>query len=86
MEVDNVDITWDIFKNEFLEKYFLAQVRSRKEIEFLQLKQGNMNVVDYADKFEELLRFFPLYNGVEVEGCVKFESGLRPNIKQFICY
>lgn len=45
-------------------------------------------MVDYAAKFEELSRFCPLYNYVEAEGskCVKFESGLHPEIKQFIGY
>lgn len=47
-----------------------------------------MKIADYAAKFKELSRFFPHYNGVEAEGskCIKFESGLRPEIKQFIGY
>lgn len=67
---------------------FPTDVRSRKEIGFLELKQGNVTVVDYATKFEELSRFCPHYNGMEVEGskCVKFESYLRPEIKMFITY
>ncbi|MCI37731.1 cellular nucleic acid-binding protein, partial [Trifolium medium] len=37
-------------------------------------------------KFEELCRFAPHYNTMEVEEdkCVKFENGLRPDIKQLI--
>lgn len=59
---------------------------SKKDIEFLELKQGNMTITDYAAKFEELSRLCSHYNGVEAEGskCIKFESGLRPKIKQFI--
>lgn len=47
-----------------------------------------MIVADYATKFEELSRFYPHYNGMETERskCVKFESGLRSKIKQFISY
>lgn len=47
-----------------------------------------MTVVEYAAKFEELVRLCPHYNGVEAEGskCVKFESNLRPEIKKFIGY
>lgn len=59
-------ITWVVFRGAFLKKYFPAYVRSKKEIEFLELKQGNMTVADCAAKFEELSRFFPHYNGVEV--------------------
>ncbi|MCI49767.1 cellular nucleic acid-binding protein, partial [Trifolium medium] len=37
-------------------------------------------------KFESLCAFSPHYNTVEAESdkCVKFESGLRPDIKHFI--
>ncbi|XP_050915506.1 uncharacterized protein LOC127130564 [Lathyrus oleraceus] len=39
-------------------------------------------------KFEELSRFCLHYNGADPEGskCVKFKSGLHPEIKQFIGY
>ncbi|XP_050919394.1 uncharacterized protein LOC127136927 [Lathyrus oleraceus] len=61
---------------------------SKKEIEFLVLKQGNMNVVESAAKFEELVNFCPCYNGAAAEWskCIKFESELRPEIKQGIGY
>ena len=80
-------ITWGVFKEEFLEKYFPADLRSKKEIEFFELKQRNISVADYAAKFEELSRFFPHYNdvGAEVSKCIKFESGLHPYvIPQFL--
>lgn len=43
---------------------------------------------DYEAKFEYLSRFYPHYNGVDAEGskCMKFESGLDLEIKQFIVY
>jgi hypothetical protein len=88
LEVAGIVITWDSFKDEFFGKYFPTDVRNKKEIEFLDLKQGNMIVADYPAKFKELLRLCPHYNVVGAEGskCVKFESGLRPQIKQFIGY
>lgn len=63
-------------------------MRSKKEIEFLELKQGNMTVIDYTAKFEELSRLFPHYSGVkyEVSKYIKLESGLLLEIKQFIRY
>lgn len=47
-----------------------------------------MFVADYATKFEELSRYGPCYNDVDVEGskCVKFKNGMRPEIKLFIGY
>ncbi|CAJ2628527.1 unnamed protein product [Trifolium pratense] len=52
----------------------------------MELKQGNMSVAEYSVKFEELCAFSPHYNTVEAENdkCVKFESGLRPDIKHLI--
>ncbi|XP_050878573.1 uncharacterized protein LOC127082382 [Lathyrus oleraceus] len=76
------------YKSEFLDKYFPADVRSHKEIEFLELKQSNIYVIDYASKFEELPKYCLHYNGVNVEGSksVKFENALHQKIKQFIDY
>ncbi|XP_050908642.1 uncharacterized protein LOC127122334 [Lathyrus oleraceus] len=88
LEVVGIAITSSNFKNEFLDKYFPADVCNHMEIEFLELKQGNMYVANYAAMFEKLSRYCPHYNGVGAEGskCVKFESGLCPEIKQFIGY
>ncbi|XP_012567361.1 uncharacterized protein [Cicer arietinum] len=77
-------ITWAIFKNMFLIKYFPEDIRNRKEMEFVKLEQGNMTVAEYAAKFEELSRYYPLYVGEagEKSKCIKFEMGLRPEIKK----
>lgn len=58
-EANGKMITQVVFKGAFLEKYFPVDVRGKKEVEFLELKQGNMTVADYASKFEELSRFCP---------------------------
>lgn len=64
VEAAGTEIMWENFKTEFLKKYFHADVCSKKEIEFLELKQGNMIVVDYAVKFKEYSRFCLHYNGL----------------------
>ncbi|XP_050877291.1 uncharacterized protein LOC127081044 [Lathyrus oleraceus] len=78
----------DALEVKFLEKYFPEDVRSKKEIEFLELKEGNMIVAKYSTKFEELMKLSPHYNGVVVEGskCIKFENELKPEIKKGIVY
>ncbi|MCI57702.1 GRAS family transcription factor, partial [Trifolium medium] len=45
-----------------------------------------MSVAEYSVKFESLCAFSPHYNTVEAEEdkCVKFESGLPPDIKHII--
>ena len=81
MEVVCTTIILTNFKKDFLDKYFPAIVPNPKEIEFLELMQGNMYMVDYATKFEEL--YCPQYNGMDVEcsKCVKFVNGMHSGIK-----
>jgi hypothetical protein len=88
LEAAGTMITWAVFKGEFLGKYFPEDVRARKEVEFLELKQGDMTVAEYAAKFGVLIKFSPYYNDIDAETskCIKFENGLRPEIKQFIGY
>ncbi|MCI81100.1 hypothetical protein A2U01_0102372, partial [Trifolium medium] len=47
-----VVITWEMFKRKFLMKCFPADVKNKKVVEFMELKQGNMSVAEYAAKFE----------------------------------
>ena len=61
LEAKGQFVTWDVFKRVCLEKSFPEDVRYKKEMEFLELKQGNMTVVENETKFEELVRYFPHY-------------------------
>ena len=85
---DGTVVTWLVFKDAFLEKYFPEDVLGKKEIEFLELKQENSSVGEYASKFEELVKFCPNYNtaGSERSKCLKFVNGLRPEIRQGMGY
>ena len=44
LEEDEI-LTWTIFLNGFYEKYFLESVREEKEVEFIELIQGNKTVL-----------------------------------------
>ena len=39
LEAEGQVVTWEVFKRVFLEKYFLEDVRNKKEVEFLVLDQ-----------------------------------------------
>ncbi|XP_061340226.1 uncharacterized protein LOC133286788 [Gastrolobium bilobum] len=80
------EITWAIFKDAFLEKFFPQSIRNRKEIEFLELKQGNMTVGEYVAKFEELSRYSNYIQNQPNEEWLttKFEFGLKPELKSMI--
>lgn len=45
-------------------------------------------MIEYAARFMELAKFYPQYNDANVEfsKCIKFETGLRPEIKRAIGY
>ncbi|XP_043725598.1 uncharacterized protein LOC122672164 [Telopea speciosissima] len=59
LEVAHPVITWEIFKQAFFGNYFLTSVRKKKEIELAELTQGPKSVLQYQQKFEELLFFAP---------------------------
>ena len=61
LEGAQTHITWDVFKMHFYKKYFPASVRNAKELEFMNLRQGTLNVVEYTTKFEELYKFSTIY-------------------------
>jgi len=44
-------------------KYYPRDAKKVKEREFLSLKQGNMRVMEYVPKFNELSRFPPTSGG-----------------------
>lgn len=86
--VGGAAIPWATFRQAFLEKYFPEDVRTKKEMEFLELKHGGMMVAEYAAKFERLVHYCPQYHGEAEERskCVKFMNGLRPEIKMAVNY
>ena len=54
-------------------------MRYAKEVEFLQLTQGNKSVAEYAERFKHLGRFYTMPLDEEWH-CRKFENGLRGDI------
>ncbi|XP_058760882.1 uncharacterized protein LOC131634252 [Vicia villosa] len=85
---EGIKVTWALFRDAFLENYFPEDVHGKKEVEFLELKQGNGIVAEYAAKFQELIKYCPYYNTMNAERskCLKFVNGLRHYIKKSIGY
>ena len=82
LEESYTEITWDVFRDAFYQKYFPASICNAKKLEFMQLRQGNSSISEYIAKFEELCKFSTIYqwNPDEVWKCMKFEGGLREDI------
>ncbi|XP_050896744.1 uncharacterized protein LOC127103536 [Lathyrus oleraceus] len=77
MEIMDTKITWIVFRVVFMEKYFSEDVRGKKEIEFLELKQGNSSIAVYAEIKQGIgyqeVRQFP----VLVNKCIIFYEDSR---------
>ncbi|KAF1892769.1 hypothetical protein Lal_00042663 [Lupinus albus] len=83
MEVEGQAVTRESFKAKFLQKYFPADLKRKKEMDFPRLEQGNMTVREYAAMFEELAKYCPYYE-MDTNGrskYAKFEVGLKPELK-----
>ena len=61
MERAQTHVTWDVCKMHFHEKYFPTFVRNAKELEFMSICQGTMNVTEYTAKFKELCNVSTIY-------------------------
>ncbi|XP_016168843.1 uncharacterized protein LOC107611432 [Arachis ipaensis] len=63
---------------------YQLQVKNAKELELMQLKQGQMTITEYTNKFEELCRFSRICQGVLEDfakwKCIKYEGGLWSDI------
>jgi len=82
MENSEEPVTWANFRARFLEKYFQDTARQDREDEFLALQQGDI-VQEYVNRFEHLARYSS-QNITEEWKCLKFERGLRLELKRVV--
>ena len=73
-------MTWAEFHDLFMGKYFPDTTRHAKAQEFLELKQGTMNVMEYVARFMELARFADEYVATDMAKVKRFENGLKLSI------
>ena len=73
-------MTWEEFRDLFMDKSFPASTRYTKAREFLELRQGTMTVLEYVAKFTELAHFTDDYVATNMAKVRKFEDGLKLSI------
>ena len=61
--------------------FFPTSARHAKAWEFLELKQGNMTMLEYLAKFIELARFGDDYVAINMAKMRKFEDSLKLSIR-----
>ena len=86
MTMQNVPKEWIQFKSTFMEKYFPSSLRTQKEFEFQQLRQGGMSVAAYAEKFEIMAAYArqAMYDPDEQWKVDQFLFGLRAEISHSV--
>ena len=57
MQLVDHHVTWWEFTTAFCQYYIPAGLLNRKLSKFLELKQGNMTVMEYANKFNHLAQY-----------------------------
>ncbi|XP_072953479.1 uncharacterized protein [Typha angustifolia] len=75
-------ITWKAFTDAFDQKYFPASLLVELTREFTQLKQGNMTVAQYEERFNTLSRFCPRVVPDDAARAEQFKMGLRIEIRK----
>ena len=74
-------MTWAEFQELFMPKYFPDIVRHAKAQEFLEVKQGTMNVMEYVARFTELAHFADDYVATNMAKVRRFENELKLSIR-----
>ena len=52
-------VTWQLFQNAFLDRFFPLELWEAKIEDFMNLRQGSMSVKEYCLKFNQLSKYGP---------------------------
>jgi hypothetical protein len=74
---DPLHIGWDEFVEAFKNHHIPEAVMDRKADEFRHLKMGGMSVQEYANCFQELMRYMPDDTNTEKRKVYWFRKGLH---------
>ncbi|CAL9004185.1 unnamed protein product, partial [Prunus brigantina] len=77
-------ITWQVFRNAFVEQFYPLAYQNMKMEEFLQLEQGIMTVLEYEKKFNELSKYCASLVADERKKCQLFSRGLKKSIRDIV--
>ncbi|KAK5775312.1 hypothetical protein PVK06_043185 [Gossypium arboreum] len=77
-------VTWELFKTAFKGRYVGASYVDARRKEFLNLTQGDKTVAEYEAEFLRLSRYASGIVATEYERSVRFEDGLRDELRILI--
>jgi len=74
-------LRWRDFRTEFKNQYYSHQHQKIKEQEFLALTQGDMTVLEYKRRFQDLYMFASVYLPTEQHRIERLRDGLRQELR-----
>ena len=74
-------LRWRDFRTEFENQYYSRQHRKIKEQGFLALTQGDMIVLEYERRFQDLFMFASVYLPTEQHRIERLRDGLRQELR-----
>jgi hypothetical protein len=77
-------LRWRDFHEEFEERYYSWEHRREKEQEFLELRQGDLTVLEYERRFQDLAAFASTYLPTERHKVERFCDGLRRELRMIL--
>ena len=77
-------LRWRDFREEFEERYYSWEHRREKEQEFLDLRQGDLTVLEYERRFQDLVAFASTYLPRERHRVERFRDGLRRELRMIL--
>lgn len=69
-------MSWQVFQDTFLERFFLCKLREAMVEVFMNLRQGSMSVKKYCLKFNQLSKYAPDMMVDPTSGMSKFVTGV----------
>ena len=81
MRAPGMPITWERFKEAFLNHHIPDGLMERMSEEFISLTQGNMDVLEYQREFNRLARYAGDEISTEARKMAKFRRGFNPELK-----
>ncbi|VFQ90191.1 unnamed protein product [Cuscuta campestris] len=76
--------TWEFFDWAFKKENIPAQFCEEKRAEFIELKQGDMTLPEYQQRFVHLAQFAPTLGSTAVDRIEEFRKRLRPDLRPHV--
>ena len=75
-------MTWEMFKKAFLDRLFPKEKMEAKVVEFINIFQGGISVLEYSIKFTKLSKYAPslVFNPRDEMSC--FVTGVSDDLKK----